>query len=509
MRLPAILCALASVLAAAVLWLVLGGDPAQAGVSEAKARGGRPEALPPRPGPEAAATMADPAAEGRAEVELRLRPVAEVIPVAPLAVEITSRGLPIRGARARVVAGAQAPGGDPAARGPAMVRIELPDGSVFFRRVDLRARAVDVDVGVAGPLSGRVLGRDGAPLSALVWCGEGLHWTETDGDGRFRVEQVRGSSGVPVVVVAPGRASTVVFVDPRDELEVRLGEGSELDVGVLGVGASFERAVVVPAGERQTALLSYPFFLDAHEFAAVRASLAEQAPWQARSGCFGVEGGHTRIVGLPLGAKLRAVGLADGRAPVRSDEVVLGAAGNRAHLAARRPAADASGTVRRGSDTGALATSGRSARLGARKPGPWMLCPEAMSAGPIARVDAEGRFRIEAGAPIELWGHEHGVRSSGLRLMAPADQRPWSLPPALADGVGGSSFEVVGPAGPFAVRVDGGPWRPSADGVALTEGWRRPALLDIQAQLRVPGQAIVERSLSTVLAVGPTALDLR
>ena len=204
------------------------------------------------------------------EVEVQTRYVLEP-PAQPLPVTVR-RGQQILPATVEVVGGvgSQWPQVD-VRPGRALLRIDYAQ-DVWYRVVRFPAAgsSVDVKLGLAVPLRGRVVDAERRPVQgAAVWCGASLQvLSMTDEDGQFEA-LVTAGSGIPIVVMAEGLAWSGKVVDWQfddgSQVTFELGSECRLRVQLQAVVANEgsllgATASVVPRGGGDTTQQAYPFY---------------------------------------------------------------------------------------------------------------------------------------------------------------------------------------------------------------------------------------------------------
>lgn len=422
-------------------------------------------------------------------VEVVLETLAKILPPLPGPTFEVWRGEQRLPVRAFAVGGAGAGDFEPLPGDRSLVRVELGDVA-WYRAVTPAAEgATRVDCGPPCRVAGRVTDAAGAPLGgASVWVGAvaadgGLVQVQSEADGAFTTDALQGS-GVPLVVQAPGCASRGQWLDldfrGAADVVVALGPETVLTVQCRAVADELHgaRIGVLPGAVASTAMLQYPFFL------------------QAVQGLCDLDAdGGAQLRGLPRDADVQLVALHP--LAMRSPAVAVELRGE--HVQASVPLRllpPLSGRVR---DVDGQGLPGVLLRMQLRDgaappPGRWML-PEALGlhGSALAATDADGRFRIGAAAGAALtvrWPGDAGLQLPvggpgplPRELVLPAwDQAPTVLqvpPPGggawqvrvrpLQDG-----FTAVAAGQPFALPLPEPMWADLTVKLRRGETWLPP-----------------------------------
>ena len=212
-----------------------------------------------------------PSVPGGPQVEVEVQARYALQP--PLSLPVTvRRGQRVLPAHVQVVGGvgSQWPEAD-VRPGRALLRIEHAE-DVWFRvvRFHVPGSSVDVSVGAAVPIRGRVVDVEQRPVQgAEVWCGGSLQGLAvTDENGVFEA-LVDAGSGIPVVVMADGFAWSSKIVDWQFDDGSRIAfqlsaEGRlRVQLNAIVAGESTLRgatASVEPLDAGNTSQLAFPFF---------------------------------------------------------------------------------------------------------------------------------------------------------------------------------------------------------------------------------------------------------
>lgn len=321
LRTPILLLVLILALATvAVCWAYYGVEPTESGTLQVYPRpeeGPEPPAVivatvPPKPASGAAADS--PTRQPQARVQLTLTTIARPLRhrTRELRCELVV-GEAARGEPGRWVAGTAATPLTRQPRGLQLARFEI-NGVPHYRVVRLKGRevgVVPVRRGMSRIVRGRVLDTNGGPLGgARVWLAGATATTGTD--GFFETQPVPVGDGMPLVVEAEGLATRFRILGAGQCLSLEARpitmnrRGTRLLARFFSAGtATGARFFILPAGGRESGLLSYPLFLPAVAPVVV------------------AKDGSASIGGLPWGVRIRLmVQHADGP-PVVSDELVL------------------------------------------------------------------------------------------------------------------------------------------------------------------------------------------
>ncbi len=235
---------------------------------------------PAKPAPRAAPTVGD--SKPQFDLLLRIDPIADLSPPPPRRPDLRLwRGTTLVPAPGSWIAGTAALPMARVIRGKQLVGFRVPGGRQIYRVVFLGRQEQDtreaVNVRWLGSVDyqASVVGPDERPLAgARIWlAGE---QAETDEEGRFRIPDLPGGSGLPLVIRAKGYASYFRVLDLA-----RPGDGRDISrtVFALAKGVSLKVRFQAPvqdvtqgavfvqpaSSDQDTRLLHYPFFLQAIE----------------------------------------------------------------------------------------------------------------------------------------------------------------------------------------------------------------------------------------------------
>jgi hypothetical protein len=448
------------------------------------------------------------------EVDLRLsvevRELGRLLPPpAPPPVRAVSALAPVAGIA--LVAGPGAARPD-AARGRHLARVDLADGTSFYRAVELPGdgRSVELALGPSVALRGAVVDPQGRPVAgARVWAGGrgadgALRTAQSGEDGTFELD-LPGGAGVPLTVTAAGLASRFHLVAATlgaEPVAVRLEAARELRVVLAARVDAPELGTVhlAPAGD-DVAAKHYPFFLP-----AIEGPLRLDAD------------GSCTVRDLPAEAAIAALVLHPGASARGLVRAVDDGAG-----AARAVVPAVAGPVLAGRVVDPDGRAVSHARVECRAAGAdqaprwrgWLLEDAVHAVGAsLAVADADGRFALPwpAGADrgAVLTATAAGRCGVIAELRHPASAPAELVLPAAEDPGDGVPSVRVGlePGRPFRARQDGGAWRDLAAGEAFEVALAGPALVDVRVVLEGDGAPrVVELTRRAVLGALPVVIE--
>lgn len=381
------------------------------------------------------------------------------------------------------------PRGASALRGRHLVRFELADGSACCRDVVLRDDVTaELDYGPRRVVGGRVLdARREVVADAVVWAGEiaadgSLRTVRTDGDGRFELD-VPAGTGVPIVVRAPGNASTwrriEVGPDGALGLSIRLASAARMELVLGAVVADATRGRFwLGAAQADAGLTDYPFFL---------ATLEGRDRFDAA--------GRAALDDLPEHCEITCGAIHPEALAGEPKTIVTGRRHARPVVLTMTPAQSLSGSV---VDAASSPAAGVEVRI---------------AGGAPVRSDANGGFRVAWSGDREALVELRPDRGAGLRVDARALSAGGTVrlpPPEVATGEPTELvLRVPEPGVRWRARLAGRSWQEVAQGGSFTVLRAGPELVDvlITSYRGARGEPREDRIEALVLA-GTTVIDV-